>query len=94
MTSNKFHLDKTVNVPVLLLLGGQAVLGVIYASKLDSRVGVLEESRARAVAVADRDQVNVRLARVEENVKSVLEVVRRLDSRATASAPGAVEPRE
>ena len=90
--SDRFHLDKTVNVPVLLLLGGQALLGVIYASKLDSRVSFLGESRSRSLAIADRDQVNVRLARMEEKTQSILEVVRRLDSHAIG-APAAA-PRE
>ena len=80
MAEGRWTLDKTVNLPIVLALLGNLALGSWEISKLDSRVSFLEESRARGLAVADRDQVNVRLARMEENVKIVLEVVRRLDS--------------
>ena len=77
-------LDKSVNISMVVGLILALLSNFGFASweisKLDSRVSFLEESRARGLAVADRDQVNVRLARMEENVKTVLEVVRRLDS--------------
>ena len=81
-------LDKSVNISMVVGLILALLSNFGFASweisKLDSRVSYLEDSRLRTLAVADRDQTSVRLARVEENVKSVLEVVRRLDSHIAA----------
>ncbi len=42
-TLNDWHLDKRVNVSIILVLLGQMVLGAWYASKMDSRVSQVEE---------------------------------------------------
>lgn len=62
-----WHLDK--RVPIAIIAGLMFQFGgfVWYASKLDSRVGYLEEQ------VSARSMVNERLARMEERLESVRE---------------------
>ena len=41
----RWHLDKRVPISIICVLVGQMTLGIWFASKLDSRVGALEEAK-------------------------------------------------
>ena len=53
---NDWHLDKRVNVSVILVLLGQMVLGAWYASKMDSRVSQVEEKVSHLQKNEDEDR--------------------------------------
>ena len=55
-TLNDWHLDKRVNVSVILVLLGQMVLGAWYASKMDSRVSQVEEKVSHLQKNEDEDR--------------------------------------
>lgn len=55
-TLNDWHLDKRVNVSVILVLLGQMVLGAWYASKMDSRVSQVEEKISHLQKNEDEDR--------------------------------------
>ena len=55
-TLNDWHLDKRVNVSVILVLLGQMVLGAWYASKMDSRVSQVEEKVSHLQKNGDEDR--------------------------------------
>ena len=55
-TLNDWHLDKRVNVSIILVLLGQMVLGAWYASKMDSRVSQVEEKVSHLQKSADEDR--------------------------------------
>lgn len=53
---NDWHLDKRVNVSIILVLLGQMVLGAWYASKMDSRVSQVEEKVSHLQKNEDDDR--------------------------------------
>ncbi len=53
---NDWHLDKRVNVSIILVLLGQMVLGAWYASKMDSRVSQVEEKVSHLQKNEDEDR--------------------------------------
>lgn len=55
-TLNDWHLDKRVNVSIILVLLGQMVLGAWYASKMDSRVSQVEEKVSHLQKNGDEDR--------------------------------------
>ncbi len=55
-TLNDWHLDKRVNVSIILVLLGQMVLGAWYASKMDSRVSQVEEKISHLQKNEDEDR--------------------------------------
>ena len=55
-TLNDWHLDKRVNVSIILVLLGQMVLGAWYASKMDSRVSQVEEKVSHLQKNEDDDR--------------------------------------
>ena len=55
-TLNDWHLDKRVNVSIILVLLGQMVLGAWYASKMDSRVSQVEEKVSHLQKNEDEDR--------------------------------------
>lgn len=79
-----WHMDKKVPIGLMVGLALNAVLGIWYASKLDSRVSSLEIDSARTgVAIEKINDSNntaaTRLTKVEDHSESILEIVRRLD---------------
>ena len=55
-TLTDWHLDKRVNVSIILVLLGQMVLGAWYASKMDSRVSQVEEKVSHLQKNEDEDR--------------------------------------
>lgn len=82
----KWHLDKKVPIALMAGLAMNAVLGIWYASKLDSRIYSLENDGIKVGTSIQRIQETssaneTRLTRVEDHSESILEIVRRLEGR-------------
>jgi len=43
---DSWHLDKRVNVSIILMLAAQVAAGIWFASKMDSRIGAVEARTA------------------------------------------------
>lgn len=87
---NQWHLNKEVPISIILALVLQTVSGIWFISKLDSRVGSLEESRKTATSEQrERDEkqdsavalvaaeTQRRLDRIEEKLDRLIERSRR-----------------
>lgn len=99
MTGNRerWHLDKTVNISVVLAIFVQGAIGVWWGSAINTRVSTVEAhslqvdaniAKMAADATSDRDRIlasaaeaNVRTARLEERYTAIDDVLKRLDDK-------------
>lgn len=92
MDDSSWHLDKKVPLGLVLGLAINALCGIWYASKLDSRVAVLE---LQAMVLTNdtlklkdsSDGGKERLIRVEDKLENILEALRKMESRMTPYLP-------
>lgn len=83
----KWHLEKKVQLPVILLLIGQIVAFIWTASKFDSRVSYLETQLLRIDKLEDsRTTSGERVIRLEEQMRQTYETVRRIETKLDAAA--------
>lgn len=81
-----WHLDKKVPIAILAAIIMQGVVGVWWVSKLDSRVAHLEvtdsSSRVRLDRIeVDRTDALGRVIRLEEQVKAMVDGLRRVEGK-------------
>ena len=81
-----WKLDKHIPVAVLIGLMLNAGAGIWYASQFESRLGQVEKQFPAYVAqVADidraRQDTNVRLTKIDDQITVVLDIVKRLETQ-------------
>lgn len=77
---SQWHLNKEVPISIILALVLQTVSGIWFISKLDSRVGTLEEAKKTTEASQhERDEKQDQAAR--DSNRAVLEAVRELNQK-------------
>jgi hypothetical protein len=85
----KWHLDKKVPIGLMLGLALNLLLGIWYASKLDSRVGYLENDGARSALAVENlrttiegpEGIRSKVVELKGNTDSILNIVRRFEDR-------------
>jgi hypothetical protein len=85
----KWHLDKKVPMGLMIGLALNLILGIWYASKLDSRVSYLEndgERTAKAVenlrdTIEGAEGIRSKVQELKGNTDSILSIVRRFEDR-------------
>ncbi len=65
----EWHIDKRVPVALIVTLLFQAAVGLIWATRLEARVGYLEQNYAQARIIADED--HERLIRIDARVATL-----------------------
>lgn len=86
----KWHLDKKVPIGLMMGLALNAMLGIWYASKLDSRVAYLESDGVKTAVAVENLRASIegpaglqsQVIESKANTKSVLDIVQRLDRNA------------
>lgn len=63
--ASRWHIDKTINISVVVGFGMTVMSGVWFAASMSARVDVLERRQA------SNDQILERMIRVEDEVKSL-----------------------
>jgi|LakMenEpi03Aug12_release.lakeMendotaPanAssembly.Ray.scaffolds.fasta_scaffold36485_19 hypothetical protein len=76
---NNWHLDKRVNVSIILVLLGQLILGAWYASKMESRVAVVEEKVVNLQRNEDEDRKTA--AAIKEDLREIKTMLRVLSDK-------------
>ena len=76
---NNWHLDKRVNVSIILVLLGQLILGAWYASKMDSRVAVVEEKVVNLQRNEDEDRKTA--GAIKEDLREIKTMLRVLSDK-------------
>ena len=84
MSDTAWHLDRKVPIALILALTVNIVVGIWWASKLDSRVGSIEKW------IESNGRIDARLAVIEEQQKVIQKVVERIETRLDG---GYVQPR-
>lgn len=90
--ADHWSLDKRVPIALIGVLFLQAMTFIWWAAKLDSRVDQLETRLGKEERTNERQEgVDVdagsRLVRLEERTVSILEILRRIDTRLGGSPP-------
>jgi|GEM_PF-1002542 hypothetical protein len=86
---NDWHLEKKVTISLIVSILLQTCAIVWWGSKLDSRVGFLEEKVTMEHSRIDNQEKEFkdaasRLARVEERTAAMLDILRRIEVRIDA----------
>lgn len=76
-----WHLDKKVPIAIIVMVITQTLMGVWWVSKLDSRLALVETRTERFWT--ERDAVRDRLLTLEQQSKTILETLNRIDRRLT-----------
>ena len=84
MSDTAWHLDRKVPIALILALTVNIVVGIWWASKLDSRVASIEKW------TEGRSDIDARLAVIEEQQRAIQKVVERIETRLDG---GYVQPR-
>ncbi len=71
-----WHLDKRVNVSLIVVLAAQIAAGIWFASKMDSRLSAVE---ARTTMI-ESTRVGESLAELKTSQKNVEQAVRRIEA--------------
>ena len=84
----QWHLDKKVPITIIGAMLFQAAIAVWFASKLDTRVAVIEDKLIEQTTINKRQDTEVhaidnRLARMEERQISTLELLKDLKAEIT-----------
>jgi hypothetical protein len=87
----RWHLDRKINLGLVIGLVTQAIMFGWWGSKLDSRVGEVEKSIAREERRADDLDVRARaidsrLVRIEERSTATLEILKDIRSHLSLGA--------
>lgn len=83
MKKNSWHLDKKIPIGLVVTICIQIVISIWYASKLDSRVIVLEKNEAKneIVRISQKD-IEFQDYKILLNARSVEKINGKLDSMA------------
>lgn len=65
MIETQWRLDRRIPLAVIMAMVLQAVAALVWATKLDARVAVLEDNRAEARVISEQ------VARVEERIEAL-----------------------
>ena len=81
---SQWHLDKRVPITIILALLIQTASTVWWAAGVSARVDILERERPTTIAAlqrldSSREDMNLRLTRIQDSVDALLEIARRRD---------------
>lgn len=88
----QWHLDKKVPISIIGAMLFQAAIAVWFASKLDARVGIIEEKLIEQTTINRRQDSEIhaidnRLARIEERQISTVELLKDLKAEIIKNDP-------
>lgn len=75
MNDMSWHLDKKVPIALIMAITINIIVGIWWASKLDSRVEAIERWKT------SNERIDARLSVIEEQQKVIQKVVERIETR-------------
>lgn len=75
MSDTSWHLDKKVPIALIIAVGINIIVGIWWASKLDSRVEAIEKW------IGSNGRIDARLAVIEEQQNTIQKAIERIEMR-------------